>query len=113
MKQKVFYDVSAKSLSPLERNDPVRIEDDEGWNTKATVLQEVAPRSFTVRTEDGQVFRRNRRSLLKTPPAASEQSSNALPDKQNTTPDKQNTTPVKQEPRRSGREIKKPVRLNL
>lgn len=55
----MFYDVSAKPLSPLERNDPVRIEDDEGWNTKATVLQEVAPRSYTVETEDGQVVRRS------------------------------------------------------
>lgn len=37
----------------------------DGWKTKA-VLQEVAPKSFTVRTEEGQIFRRNRRSLLKT-----------------------------------------------
>uniref|UniRef100_A0A3Q2FT90 Integrase catalytic domain-containing protein n=1 Tax=Cyprinodon variegatus TaxID=28743 RepID=A0A3Q2FT90_CYPVA len=67
VKQKSYYDRSTKILPPLSYKDPVRIEDDEGWNTKATILQEVAPRSFEVKTEDGQVLRRNRRSLLKTP----------------------------------------------
>ena len=67
MVQKSFYDRAAKHLPPLSSNDTVRIEDPGGWKTKATVLQEVAPRSFTVRTEEGQIFRRNRRSLLKTP----------------------------------------------
>lgn len=70
--QKRFYDVSARSLPPLAHNDCVRIEGADGWNTKGSVLQEVAPRSFTVQTEDGQLLRRNRRSLLKTPSASSE-----------------------------------------
>lgn len=63
--QKTFYDLSAKPLSALSNSDPVRNEDADGWNTKGTVLQEVAPRSFTSKTEDGPIRRRNRRSLLK------------------------------------------------
>jgi len=66
MKQKLFYDRTAKQLPPLLTNDVVRIKNHDGWKTKATVLQEVAPKSFIVRTEEGQVFKRNRRSLLKT-----------------------------------------------
>lgn len=67
VKQKSYYDRSAKIPPPLSYKDPVRIQDDEGWNTKGTILQEVAPHSFEVKTEDGHVPRHNRRSLLKTP----------------------------------------------
>ncbi|KAK0147806.1 hypothetical protein N1851_012497 [Merluccius polli] len=65
--QKSFYDRTTKHLPPLTANNTVRIGDADGWSTKVTVLQEVAPRSYTVRTDDGQTLRRNRRSLLKTP----------------------------------------------
>lgn len=44
----------------------VRIQDRDAWNRKATVLQEVGPRSYEVRTEEGFILRRNRRNLLKT-----------------------------------------------
>lgn len=46
--------------------DTVRITNDENWSKKATVLQEVALRSHTVKTDDGQILRHNRRNLLKT-----------------------------------------------
>ncbi|XP_013875375.1 uncharacterized protein K02A2.6 [Austrofundulus limnaeus] len=65
-KQKHMYDKTAKQLPPLTNNDTVRIQEPGGWMTKATVLQEVAPRSFAVRTDEGQIIRRSRRSLLKT-----------------------------------------------
>uniref|UniRef100_A0A3B3S2K7 Integrase catalytic domain-containing protein n=1 Tax=Paramormyrops kingsleyae TaxID=1676925 RepID=A0A3B3S2K7_9TELE len=65
--QKIFYDRTAKQLPPLYRNNSVRIESPEGWVTKATVLQEVAPQSYTVKTREGQIIRRNQHSLLKTP----------------------------------------------
>ena len=64
--QKKNHDKTARNLKPLTEHDVVRIEEPHGWNRKAVVLKEVSPRSYTVRTEDGQVFRRNRRSLLKT-----------------------------------------------
>ena len=66
-RQKANYDKVSKSLVSLSPNDTVRLQDFKYWNRKATVLKEVAPRSYNVRTEDGQVLRRNRRSLLKTP----------------------------------------------
>ncbi len=65
-KQKQCYDKSTKALKPLARDDVVRIQDQDTWSRKAMVLQEIGPRSYEVRTEDGHVFRRNRRNLLKT-----------------------------------------------
>ena len=118
IKQKSFYDRAAKQLPPLSRNDTVRIEEPGGWKTKATVLQEVAPRSFTVRTEEGQIFRRNRRSLLKTPEteelseAQSEPDSIPPPPIHSPTPT-QHTSPPPPVLRRSTRESKKPDRLIL
>lgn len=35
-----FYDVSGKSLPPLTNNDPVRIEEANGWTTGGTVLHQ-------------------------------------------------------------------------
>lgn len=67
LRQKSFYDRTTKQLPPLTPNSPVRIENPDGWSTRGTVLQEVAPRSYTVKTEDGQILRRNHRNLLKTP----------------------------------------------
>uniref|UniRef100_A0A9J7YQF5 Uncharacterized protein n=1 Tax=Cyprinus carpio carpio TaxID=630221 RepID=A0A9J7YQF5_CYPCA len=58
-RQKFYYDRAAK-LYPLVRDDVVRINSDENWSKKAIVMQEVAPRSsHTVKTDDGQIFRRN------------------------------------------------------
>uniref|UniRef100_A0A3B3XIK9 Integrase catalytic domain-containing protein n=1 Tax=Poecilia mexicana TaxID=48701 RepID=A0A3B3XIK9_9TELE len=66
LKQKENYDKTARRLRALEENDTVRVEDHGMWERKATVLKEVSPRSYEIRTDDGQVLRRNRRSLLKT-----------------------------------------------
>lgn len=65
-RQKIHYDKSSRPLEPLRMNDTVRVHDANIWRDKATVLEEVGPRSYTVRTEDGVVLRRNRRSLQKT-----------------------------------------------
>uniref|UniRef100_A0A3Q2DFB3 Integrase catalytic domain-containing protein n=1 Tax=Cyprinodon variegatus TaxID=28743 RepID=A0A3Q2DFB3_CYPVA len=118
MTQKRFYDVSAKPLSPLTNNDTVRIQDADGWHVKGTVVNETAPRSFAVRTEDGQMLRRNRRSLLKTPHITSEytNATSAPPGITGTAPLMNcdaNIPPGKQDLRRSKREIKKPDRLDL
>lgn len=120
MMQKSFYDRATKHLPPLTTNNTVRIEDADGWSTKATVLQEVAPRSYTVRTYDGQILRRNRRSLLKTPQGTvgefsvtcGEAQVIPTPDMDCNT-DSHTNTPKEPELRRSTREIRKPDRLNL
>ena len=46
----------------------MRIRDDERgeWNEKGVVIQEVAPRSYLVKSERGRLIRRNRRDILKT-----------------------------------------------
>uniref|UniRef100_A0A0S7ESR5 Gypsy retrotransposon integrase-like protein 1 n=1 Tax=Poeciliopsis prolifica TaxID=188132 RepID=A0A0S7ESR5_9TELE len=119
VKQKSYYDRSAKLLPPLSYQDPVRIQDDEGWKTKATILQEVAPRSFEVKTEDGQILRRNRRSLLKTPFEHVDESSEDSKDSQitPTTETHCDMDSIKDNPppvlRRSTRVVKKPDRLML
>lgn len=116
VKQKLFYDRTAKQLPPLVTDDTVRIEDHDGWKTKAIVLEEVAPKSFNVLTENGQVVRRNRRSLLKTsetyPKITDTQSDREAISPNDTDCIKMNT---EREPalRRSAREIKKPQRLDL
>ena len=43
----------------------MEIEGPDCWDRKAIVLSEVGPRSFVVKTKNGQVLRSNRRSLLK------------------------------------------------
>lgn len=63
---KLNFDKTARHLEPLQERDVVRIEGPEVWDRKATVLREVGPRSFVLKTENGQVLRRTRRSLLKT-----------------------------------------------
>uniref|UniRef100_A0AAR2KRY5 Gypsy retrotransposon integrase-like protein 1 n=1 Tax=Pygocentrus nattereri TaxID=42514 RepID=A0AAR2KRY5_PYGNA len=72
-RQKEYFDKSAQALKPLSRHDTVRIGDTNNWNITATVLDEVSPRSYTVRTEDGQILRRNHRGLLKTQGTLQEQ----------------------------------------
>lgn len=55
-----------RPLPILHEGDIVRIRQDGCWGPKAQVQCSVAPRSYTVRTEGGQQFRRNRQHLLKT-----------------------------------------------
>ena len=65
-KQKLYYDVSAKPLQPLRAHDVVRIRTGKAWEPRAAVVQQVAPHSYDVLTEDGATYRRNRRDLLVT-----------------------------------------------
>ena len=37
---------------------------DKNWDTRAVVLEEVAPRSYKVMTEGGAIYRRNRQDLM-------------------------------------------------
>ncbi|TRY57634.1 hypothetical protein DNTS_005336 [Danionella cerebrum] len=72
-KDSIQAEITAKGLEPLHNNDTVRLEDCNTWSKRATVLEQVNPRSYIVKTEDGHHLRRNRRSLLKTKePAAVE-----------------------------------------
>ena len=68
IKQKFYHDQNAKPLEVLEMGNSVRIRDNEKavWEEKGKVIQEVAPRSYLVKTERGRLLRRNRRDILKT-----------------------------------------------
>ena len=62
-KQAYYYDRTAKELDRLKPADVVRVRlrpDSREW-TKAAIDKEVDVRSYQVRTEDGRVYRRNRR----------------------------------------------------
>ncbi|ROL43006.1 hypothetical protein DPX16_5559 [Anabarilius grahami] len=121
-KQKFYYDSSAKLLQPLVMDDVVRIRSDVNWSKKATVMQEVAPRSYTVKTNDGQILRRNRRDLLKTEKDVEDlDQSNAVSDstalskttdsKTDSHADTQTSNSHTVALRRSTRHIKRPDRL--
>ncbi|KAI7810790.1 hypothetical protein IRJ41_006595 [Triplophysa rosa] len=104
-RQKANYDKTSRSLRPLATKDTVRPENNNTWNKRATVLEEVNPRSYTVKTEDGQILRRNRRN------------SETLPTTQGTSPVIDNRKKDEEihlpEQRRCKRTIKPPDRLNL
>ena len=67
-KQASYYNRSVKQRAPLEEGDTVRIKPQIGklW-TKGRVEKRVTePRSYTIRTEEGRVYRRNTGDLKKT-----------------------------------------------
>ncbi|XP_020917563.1 uncharacterized protein K02A2.6 [Exaiptasia diaphana] len=68
-KQAFYYDKTAKELKPLKEGDVVRVKPKESDKkfVKAKVEKQVDIRSYQIKTEDGRVFRRNRKDLHKTP----------------------------------------------
>lgn len=55
-KQKQSYDNSTETVKPLINDDVVRIQEQDARSRKATVFWETGPRSYEVRTKDGDVF---------------------------------------------------------
>ncbi|XP_035700303.1 uncharacterized protein K02A2.6-like [Branchiostoma floridae] len=131
-KQRRYYNRQARDLPRLSIGDTVRCQP-HGTNTnrwkKGTVVAEVGNRSFEVETEDGGVYRRNRRHLRKTPetpPAtvgtddadqgdAPEPTVNDEPTTTTTTPPAETAvkddTAGQQMTTRSGRAVRPPVHL--
>ena len=72
-RQTYYYNRGTRELSPLRKGDAVVMRPSpqaRKWK-KAQVEDQVDVRSYAIRTEDGRVFRRNRRYLKKyDPPAA-------------------------------------------
>jgi hypothetical protein len=68
-KQKHYYDQHSKPLEPLVNEQKVLIHNGEKWAKYATVQRKHhIPSSYihVVRTDDGKVYRRNRRHLRST-----------------------------------------------
>ena len=63
--QKNMYDKNAKDMEPLEKGEIVQIRSNK-WNPAIVKNVHMNPRSYIVESEDGGVYRRNRRHLLKT-----------------------------------------------
>uniref|UniRef100_A0A3B3TDV6 Integrase catalytic domain-containing protein n=1 Tax=Paramormyrops kingsleyae TaxID=1676925 RepID=A0A3B3TDV6_9TELE len=59
-RQKHHYDKSVKHLKQVNKDDVVGVKD--AWTRKTTVPQEVKPRSYTVKTEDGKILRQQKHS---------------------------------------------------
>ena len=71
--QAFYHDRNARELPKLDEGSTVRVYQHDNpaikakWSTKAKVLeQHHTPRSYIIRTEEGQTLRRNRRDLLHT-----------------------------------------------
>ena len=62
-RQRKYHDRGTKILPPLQVGDPVRIQQGRIWSPAVIMEKHEAPRSFRVRTNDGQVYRRNRKFL--------------------------------------------------
>ena len=76
-KQRYYYNRSAKELPDIPVGFTIRIRKDNSWPMKAKVVAKAqSPRSYFVKTEEGNALRRNRRDLLK----SNEQFTHALPD---------------------------------
>lgn len=67
-KQAAYYNRDAKDLPELHIGQPVALQDAQTlrW-TKATVVDKDNHRSYTVETDNGSTFRRNRRHLKDLP----------------------------------------------
>ena len=55
--------VVPKVLPPLQVGTPVRIQQGRIWTPAFVLEKHETPRTFKVKTEDGQVYRRNRKFL--------------------------------------------------
>ena len=64
-KQKAIYDRNSKPLKPLAVNDSCRVQFGKKW-VQAKVIGTHGPRSFSVQTQNGAIYRRNRTALIKT-----------------------------------------------
>ena len=97
-------------LPPLTPGEHVRIRADKQWGPIGTVQYEAEePRSYVIQTDEG-VYRRNRQQLLTVPePVPVPEPAGADTTNESPSVDQNDKIP----PRRSGRIIKAPDRLNL
>ena len=65
VKQKYYFDRSAKHLPTLKEGEAVRFRVRNTWQPAFVKHSHVQPRSFVIKTPEGSTFRRNRQHLLK------------------------------------------------
>lgn len=62
-KQKEYYDRSAKPFPPFSVRDNIHYQEEKTW-IKGIVTEEEGYRSYTMKSTDEAVYRRNRRHLI-------------------------------------------------
>ncbi|XP_070198636.1 uncharacterized protein [Littorina saxatilis] len=66
--QKKYHDRSARDLPPLHTDQKVQMQENNGaWIPATVVNKRPEPRSYTIRTPNGSIYRRNRRQLRDLP----------------------------------------------
>ena len=77
--QKKYFDSHAQPLKPLEIGESARIQQSDKTWKPAVVTEKHNERSYSVKTQDGAVYSRNRRHLLKTNEKVNFQNYDATP----------------------------------
>ncbi|KAK7088654.1 hypothetical protein V1264_022553 [Littorina saxatilis] len=125
--QKKYHDRSARDLPPLHTGQKVQMQENNGtWIPATVVNKRPKPRSYTIRTPNGGIYRRNRRQLRDLPTmqkrltwADQQQDASLRPPRQDT-PQPVNNTPQRSDNtestvpttlRRSNRHTQQPQRL--
>ena len=62
--QKKYYDTNTRELPECERGTIVEVRDGKDWRHDVVLGKAKHPRSYFIRLESGQVWRRNRRHLI-------------------------------------------------
>ena len=62
-RHKRYHDRGTKALPALQTGVPVTVQQGRTWHPAIAVEKHEAPGSFKVKTEDGQILRRNRNFL--------------------------------------------------
>ena len=109
-RQKYYFDQGSKALSPLKAKDSVYLQVDDKWKPAEVVEVEKEPRSYTVQTTDGGMYRRNRKFLRSNPEPQVRDEPEPEPQPKKVVQDSE----VKQETTtRSGRVVRPPTRVDL
>ena len=111
LQQKKYYDRNAKPLQPLQTNDKVYLQlTGEKWQPAKITNTDDNPRSYTVETDNGNTYRRNRRFLRPKPTTPEPPTSSETPSQTSlqcqTSAEPNMTT-------RTGRVVKPPRRFDL
>ena len=62
--QKKYYDTNTRELPGLEKGTVVKVRDGKDWRPAVVLGKAKQPRSYFIRLESGQVWRRNRRHII-------------------------------------------------
>ena len=86
--QKAYHDRHATELSKLSPGQPIRVQHPQSgrWEPATIVDQRPEPRSYTIRANNGAIYRRNRRHLRSISPSPARSPARSEPAQDSTTP---------------------------